>query len=416
MKILAQTDQEILVDNDQGLIDACGSIEERRFTCEWVYSWTNSESWASVSDWMIDHSSRVALILVLAWLTSHVAKRAIVRLTVGVSKPVVGVRKSLEFSRDKFSKPHRSVARIIRNRRERKSGESSVTDDSGRGRRQSGRAHRVQDPLLMRARERALARAETLGRVLRSLALATIWSLAIILVLGEIGVNLGPLIAGAGIAGIALGFGAQSVVKDFLSGLFMLMEDNYGVGDMVDFGGVMGNVIDVTLRSTSFKDRNGVVWHVPNGQIEKIGNFSQLGLRARLNIPIAYNTDLRLAIKVTNRVGQEMWRLDACKGKLAEPPSVSGIQDLDLEAVIIRVIVETLPGLPWRDKRTMERMFRLRLKEAYDEAGIEIPFPQRDLWIRNVGDTPLIQQFDAAKGHDGTSEENSDSATKNETG
>ncbi|MDE0268413.1 MAG: mechanosensitive ion channel family protein [Acidimicrobiaceae bacterium] len=400
MNLLAQADPK-------GLLDACGVAGERRFTCEFVYNWTSSETLASTADWIVGRAWRIAVILVLAWIASYIAKRAIVRLTVGISKPVMGVRSSLDISRSRLARssastPKKAVTRRlrrikVREWRKRKAARKPETPKSRLKTRvkprplsrRSYEALESQDPLLARARDRASARAETLGRVLRSLALAAIWSLAIILIIGELGVNLGPLVAGAGIAGVALGFGAQSVVKDFLSGLFMLMEDNYGVGDMVDFGGVMGTVIDVTLRSTAFKDRDGIVWHVPNGQIERVGNFSQLGLRARLNISVAYDTDLREAIRVTNLVGARMWDADECAGKLAAPPSVSGVQELGEYAILIRVIVETLPGLLWNEKRGMERLFRLNLKEAYDAAGIVIPFPQRDLWIRDANDTSL---------------------------
>ena len=346
----------------------------------------------------------------MAWVASYVAKRAIVRLTLSVSRPVMGIGKPLGLGQrldqqsKAIAKTQRMVFDRLRLQRKRTAGDSEpeAFDGSDEKSGEDVSAVPLQDSLQVRARERAQARAETLGQVLRSLALAVIWTLAVVLIMGEIGVNLGPLIAGAGIVGVALGFGSQSIVKDFLSGLFMLMEDSYGVGDMVDFGGVMGNVLDVSLRSTSFKDRNGTVWHVPNGEIRKVGNFSQLGLRARLNIEVAYDTDLRMAIRVTNRVGVDMWESGECREKLVGPPKVSGIQELGQSAVIIRVVVETVPGLPWPDKRKMERTFRLLLKEAYDNVGIEMPFPQQDLWIRTPGDgatgkEPLRQRPDESR-------------------
>ncbi len=123
---------------------------------------------------------------------------------------------------------------------------------------------------------RAAQRAATLTLVLRSIGTAAIWTTAVLLVLGEVGVNLGPLLAGAGIVGIAIGFGAQSLVKDVLAGMFMLIEDQYGVGDEVDLGVAQGVVEAVTLRTTRLRDSSGAVWHVPNGEVHRVGNFSQL--------------------------------------------------------------------------------------------------------------------------------------------
>ena len=137
---------------------------------------------------------------------------------------------------------------------------------------------------------RAAARAETLGHVLHSVAAFTVWTIAVITILGELGINLGPLIAGAGIAGIALGFGAQSLVKDFLAGIFIIVEDQYGVGDIIDVGElsgtpVSGTVESVSLRATTLRSVNGTVWHVPNGTVLRVGNLSQLDLDAAADPP-----------------------------------------------------------------------------------------------------------------------------------
>lgn len=307
----------------------------RDYVCDFVYNWTENESAAKAAGWFLQRPIQILFVLVCAWLFARVAKRAISQLT-------------------------------------KKIGDVSAS----RG--QSGRQSND-------VKARAKSRAETLGHVLRSLALTGIWTLALLIVISELGINLGPLIAGAGIAGIALGFGAQSIVRDFLAGMFILIEDHYGVGDMIDFGGVMGNVEEVTLRATKVRDRNGAVWHVPNGKIERVGNFSQVGLRARINIGVAYSADLRLAINVINRVGEEMWSTQWCRQRLAGPPKVSGVQDLGESSVDVRVVVETLPALPWSEKRSMEREFRLRVKEAFDLEGVEIPFPQRAVWLHHSG-------------------------------
>ena len=334
---------------DVGLINACGEFG-RSFICERTYQWFGNETLASAMEFLLHRPLRILMVLVLAWLGSRVVNHAIIRLVKRIAAAPSGVR--------------------LRALKER------------------GIGVEVIEKLEREDTSRDAARAETLGYVLRSIALALIWVFAGLMVLGEIGLNLGPLIAGAGIAGIALGFGAQSVVKDFLSGLFMLIEDHYGVGDMVDFGGTMGTVEELTLRSTTFRDRNGTVWHVPNGEITRIGNFSQTELRARINVEVAYDTDLRLAMQVIDRVGEEMWATDWCRELLSRPPKVSGVQNLGASSIEIRTVVTTLAGLPWPSKRSMEREFRLRLMDAFTGAQIETPFPQRTVWIRTEGENP----------------------------
>ena len=130
-------------------------------------------------------------------------------------------------------------------------------------------------PLAAASSARTASRAATLGAVLRSLTGFVVWTLAAITVLGELGINLGPLVASAGIAGVALGLGAQSLVKDFLAGLFILIEDQYGVGDTIDAGEASGTVVAVSLRTTQLRDVNGTMWHIPNGQIARVGNMTQ---------------------------------------------------------------------------------------------------------------------------------------------
>ena len=203
--------------------------------------------------------------------------------------------------------------------------------------------------------------------------------------MGEIGVNLGPLIAGAGIGGVALGFGAQSIVKDFLSGLFMLIEDHYGVGDWVDLGYASGTVEEVSLRSTTIRDIKGTVWHIPNGEISRVGNFSQLWSKALIDIEVSYDTDVRVAMGVMQRVADELWSDPEWGGdEVSEAPAVFGIQSLGASGVGLRLSVKTEPSMQW----AVEREIRLRLKEAFDEAGIEIPFPQQTVWFGDQSGQP----------------------------
>jgi moderate conductance mechanosensitive channel len=227
--------------------------------------------------------------------------------------------------------------------------------------------------------QRATMRTETIGGVLRSLATAAIWAVALLMVLGEFGVNLGPLIAGAGIIGIALGFGSQRLVQDFLSGIFMILEDQFGVGDIIDAGEAIGTVEAIGLRSTRVRDIRGTVWHIPNGTIARVGNFSQEWSRALLDIGIAYDTDLEHASAVIERVAADMAGDAAWKGMFVEAPALWGVQDFGSSEIVLRLVMKVVPAQQW----AVEREMRRRLKEAFDAEGIEIPFPQRTVWHRH---------------------------------
>ena len=233
-------------------------------------------------------------------------------------------------------------------------------------------------------RQRAERRARTLGSVLQNLVTVVVWSIAIVLVLGEIGISLGPLIASAGIAGIALGFGAQSVVKDFLAGVFVLIEDQYGVGDVIDVGEAMGVVEDVELRTTQIRDINGVLWTVPNGVIARVGNHSQLWSKSIFDIEVPYECDIDEAMAVMKRVLDEVWNEDLTHTTIIEEPEVQGIQAFEANAVVIRAAVKTDPNEQW----ATARMIRGRLKKALDEAGISMPYPQRTIWLKTPKPSP----------------------------
>ncbi len=212
-------------------------------------------------------------------------------------------------------------------------------------------------------------RAETIGAVVRSVVSIVIWSIAVLTILETLGVNLGPLIAGAGIAGIALGFGAQSLVKDFLSGMFMLMEDQYGVGDVIDVGVATGTVEGVSLRTTRLRDVDGVVWHVPNGTILRVGNKSQQWSRAVVDVPVTFQADTSAATEVIRGVAEEVWHDADFASTIIAEPSVLGVESLEPGRIIIRVVVRTRPQEQWR----VERELRKRIKAALDEAGIALP-------------------------------------------
>lgn len=327
-----------LLAQTEGLLDACGA--NGSYICEKVYEWTDNELLATGADWLLDRPIRILLIVILAWTASKILQKSVLKF-----------------------------AQTIAN---------SPTDPRLQSLRELGPGK-----LLMEERElkRASARAETIGLVLRSIGVAAVWMIALFMILGQLDIDLGPLIAGAGIGGLALGFGAQSIVKDFLSGLFMLIEDQYGVGDIVDVGSATGTVEKVSLRSTTIRDVKGTVWHVPNGVISRVGNSSQLWSRALLDVEVAYDTDLDLAREVIQSVGDSLWADPEWGGdELMERPEVWGVQDLGASAVALRLVVKTEPSQQW----AVERELRMRLKVALDEAGIEIPFPQQTVWHRNA--------------------------------
>jgi small-conductance mechanosensitive channel len=226
-------------------------------------------------------------------------------------------------------------------------------------------------------KERSGQRARTLGTILGNVGTIVVYAIAVMLCLSELGVNLAPILAGAGVVGIALGFGAQSIVRDFLSGIFIISEDQYGVGDVVDVGDAIGVVEEVTLRVTRVRGVDGTLWHVPNGQIKRSGNKSQYWARVLLDVPIAYDADIVAASTVIKQTADHAWHdREACD--ILEEPEVWGVEDFGSDSIAIRLAVKTLPGTQW----AVARDLRARIKGALDTHGFEIPFPQRTVWVR----------------------------------
>lgn len=216
--------------------------------------------------------------------------------------------------------------------------------------------------------ERRRQRAETMGSVLRSIASIIIIGTASITVLGYIGLNLTPFLASASILGVAVAFGAQSVVKDFLTGIFMLLEDQYGVGDVVNLGEAKGTVEAVTLRTTRVRDVNGVVWYVPNGEIKRVGNESQNWARVVLDVPVEYDADLDKVRTILSETAGGMAVDPPWDEVIIEDPTVWGVQALSGEAIVVRVVCKTAPG---RQADTA-RELRERVKKAFDAAGVTV--------------------------------------------
>jgi moderate conductance mechanosensitive channel len=222
-------------------------------------------------------------------------------------------------------------------------------------------------------------RVDALGAVTHSVIGLAVWSVALLTVLGAtIGLNVAPLLAGAGILGVALGFGAQNVVRDVLSGMFMLIEDQYGVGDVIDVGPAVGVVEGVGLRTTRLRDVTGTLWHVPNGEILRVGNMSQEWSRALLDIGVAYGSDIDRAAEVIKAVADEMATEETYESLFLADPEIWGVEALADDSVVIRLVVKTRPGEQWAISRELRR----RIKLSFDQADVEIPFPQRTVWLR----------------------------------
>ncbi len=235
-------------------------------------------------------------------------------------------------------------------------------------------------------RARREQRAEALGTLAESVVRVAVWGFAILTALGTVGVNLAPLIAGAGVLGVAIGFGAQDIVKDFLSGVIMLIEDQYGVGDVIDAGAASGVVEEVSLRTTRLRDVNGVVWHIPNGSIGRVGNMTQEWSRMLIDVDVAYETDVDAAIELLGGIAERFQALEDVRDQLlGDPIEVLGVTALGDSGVTIRIIAKTVPGQQW----AMGRRFRQYVKRELEAAGIEIPYPQRTVWHRGLPDAAM---------------------------
>jgi small conductance mechanosensitive channel len=219
--------------------------------------------------------------------------------------------------------------------------------------------------------KRRAQRAQTLGSVLRSIASVLIMGTAAFSILGSLGLNLAPILASASVIGVAVGFGAQNIVKDLLAGLFMLLEDQYGVGDFIDVGSAKGTVEAVTLRVTRMRDVDGIVWYVPNGEIKKVGNESQNWGRAVLDIPVDIQEDVEKVKDILQATADDLAADERWKDLVLESPSVWGVQAFAGDALVIRVVLKTAPGR----QGDIARELRERVKRAFDEAGVTVATP-----------------------------------------
>ena len=260
---------------------------------------------------------------------------------------------------------HRLVDRVVRR------AEDGMVPDSisrmvgphGRLGRSSEQAHDAASST------RRVQRAKTMGSLLKSIVSGVVVAVFGTMILSEVGVDIAPIIASAGIIGVALGFGAQSLVKDYLSGIFMIVEDQYGVGDVVDLGEANGTVEAVSLRVTRLRDVNGTVWYVRNGEIVRVGNMSQNWARTVLDVAVGYGEDLTKVRRVLREVAHDLWEDEEFQGLVIEEPEVWGVESMTPEGVNVRVTLKTAPMEQW----AVARALRERIKARFDHEGIEMP-------------------------------------------
>jgi small-conductance mechanosensitive channel len=304
---------------------ACGVPGKQAWLCSTVYDLTKSQRAAEIGDDLAT-PLRILFIILVAYVLVRITRLVVRRVVRNLQREVSGERISKIKHRTGLSLLDTSPVPSVR---------------------------------------RAL-RAETIGAVLRSIASALIWATAGVMVLEEIGINLAAIGIGVSIIGVAIGFGSQTLVRDFLSGIFMLIEDQYGVGDVIDAGVASGTVEGVSLRTTRLRDAEGTVWHVPNGEIRRVGNKSQQWSRVLLDVAVAYDADLAGATEAIRSAAEEVATGPEVGSVITDSPEVWGIEQVEANHVLIRLAVKTVPLEQWR----VARALRARIKRALDDAGI----------------------------------------------
>lgn len=300
--------------------DPCGP-HRQVWLCHWVSNWTDNRTAIDVTRWLSPWVS-ILLIALFAFLVAR-----FVRLL---------LRRAI--------KRWELVGRFTAVRRKARGTISTTT--------------------MVALDQRRHQRAETIGAGLSSFSTIIIWIFAIVWMLSVLGVEAATLLTSAGLIGVALAFGAQNLLRDLISGTFIIFEDQLGVGDLVDLGAASGTVEEVTLRTTRLRDVEGVVWHVPNGEIKRVGNKSQQWSRAVIDVPIGSNADLDRARAVIAQTAHALAREDE---RILGEPEVWGVESFTLDAVTIRLVMKTEPGAQFQ----VARELRARLKLALDAAGIE---------------------------------------------
>ncbi len=309
---------------DQSVEDVCG--DDPRWLCERAFDLTDARTVSRVGHHLTPWVN-ATLILLVSLLTNRIVRRFIKR----------SVRRLGQAERSQ-----RLRALRIRTGLETSSGTPSIRREQ---------------------------RAQTIGDGLRSFASLIIGVFAFFAILAAFGISLQAIVTGAGLLGVMLGFGAQNLLRDIIAGTFMILEDQFGVGDVIDVGEASGTVEMLSLRTTRLRDVEGIVWHVPNGEIRRVGNKSQQWSRAVLDVPVAYDSDVDLAADAIKRAADSLWRDERWATRILSEPEVLGVESIAATGITIRLAVKTLPAEQWH----VARELRVRIKSALDEAGIDRP-------------------------------------------
>lgn len=317
------TESETAETTETTVDQICGNAGQ---LCDAIYQWTNSETAAETTSFVLGVPVKILIIVVGALILNRVVKSAIGRLAERLGT---------------VTEEHGDI----------------VVDD--------------------RAARRAEERARTISSLLRSLTTATVFALSIILILGIFGIDVLPAIASVGVVGLAIGFGAQSVVEDLFRGIFMLAEDQFGLGDRVDVGVVNGYVERVTLRTTVIRASDGTLWHVPNSEINSVANEYQRRARAEVELDLAWETDFARASAVLAEAAKAASQEQGWAGFVQSEAQVQGAMALG-DGYGVRITVWVDPA----ERRHFERHLRRRLKEALDNVGIATPNAQLDLYVK----------------------------------
>ncbi|MBJ7306406.1 MAG: mechanosensitive ion channel family protein [Acidimicrobiia bacterium] len=313
------------------LQNACG--DNTGWLCEQVFDWTGSKRWARVAEWFVAKPLTILVIIIGAALAAIIVRWMI----------------------------SRSMNRLLA------AGSTAKRGGVGNLRRRTSEAILTSGD----SSQRTEARLETLTAVFRSIGTALVWFIALFFILEVLGISLGPLLATAGIVGVALGFGTQTMVRDFISGFFIVAEDQFGVGDTIDVGGGAKGIVErITLRATHIRDPEGTMWHVANGQIVKVANKSQEWARALIDVVLPYDADINAISDVMQEVADAIQADAEWSGQIMERAEIWGIQEFDSDGVHVRMVIKTEPAAQFGVLREL----RARLKETFDERGISFAY------------------------------------------
>jgi len=270
--------------------------------------------WEKVVPWLLSHGIKIVVIAVVAWITYIVLSR-IVRRAVKIS----------------------------------------VVRDQGM------------------TEEAETKRENTLIRIFNGAIRIILILIALLMILQEVGIEIGPILAGAGVVGLAVGFGAQYLIRDIITGLFIILENQYRIGDVINIGSEGGVVEDISLRMTTLRDLNGTVHHIPHGEVTRVSNLTKSWSRVNINIGVSYNANIEKVIDVINRTGEKLAEDPQFKDSIISPPKFLRVDEFADSSVVVKILGETKPSKQWE----VAGEFRKRIKAEFDREGIEIPFPQR---------------------------------------